>query len=138
MKRIAFALVFSAVAGSAFAADIIPSYVPPPRAPVVYAPPPIPFYNWTGFYVGGNLGSGWSQGSFSDPLGNTLSPNSSAQFLGGGQVGFNYEFWRGVVIGVEGDFDWLANSNNTSSSIALVGPSGVPTGHRLRTLIIAG
>jgi hypothetical protein len=27
------------------------------------------------------------------------------------------------------DFDWLANSNNTSSSIALVGPSGVPTGH---------
>jgi outer membrane immunogenic protein len=128
MKRIAFALVFSAVAGSAFAADIIPSYAPPPRAPVVYAPPPIPFYNWTGFYVGGNLGAGWSQGSFSDPFGNTLSPNSSGQFLGGGQVGFNYEFWRGVVIGVEGDFDWLANSNNTSSSIALVGPSGVPTG----------
>jgi outer membrane immunogenic protein len=128
MKRIAFALVLSTVAGSAFAADIVPSPVPPPYAPAVYLPPPIPFYNWTGFYVGGNLGAGWSQGSFSDPFGNTLSPNSNGQFLGGGQVGFNYEFWRGVVIGIEGDFDWLANSNNTTSSIPLVSPSGVPTG----------
>ena len=129
MKRIALALVLSAVAGSAFAADIIPSPVPPPYAPAVYLPPPIPFYNWTGFYVGGNLGAGWSQGSFSDPFGNTISPNSTGQFLGGGQVGFNYEFWRGVVIGLEADFDWLANSNNTGSSIALVSPSGVPTGN---------
>jgi hypothetical protein len=68
MKRIAFALVFSAVAGSAFAADIIPSYVPPPRAPVVYAPPPIPFYNWTGFYVGGNLEQAGARAAFPIPL----------------------------------------------------------------------
>ncbi len=128
MKRIAFALVFTTVAGSAFAADILPSPMPPPRGPAVYAPPPIPFYNWTGFYVGGNLGAAWSGGSFSDFPGNTFSQNNTAQFLGGGQVGFNYEFWRGVVIGVEADFDGLANSNNTTNTIALVNPRGVPTG----------
>ena len=73
MKRIALVLVFGAVAGSAFAADIIPSYAPPPRAPVVLRAPPHLFRSTTGtgFYVGGNLGAGWSQGSFSDPLGNT-------------------------------------------------------------------
>jgi outer membrane immunogenic protein len=32
------------------------------------------------------------------------------------------------VIGAEADFDWLANTNNTSNTVALVNPPGVPTG----------
>jgi outer membrane immunogenic protein len=62
-------------------------------------------YNWTGFYVGGNLGFGWNAGSFADPLGYTLTPTNSSQFLGGGQLGFNYQFWGSVLIGVEASFD---------------------------------
>jgi outer membrane immunogenic protein len=116
MKRLAFAVALSACAGSAaLAADLPQPAPPPPRAPAAYVPAP-PLYNWSGFYLGGNLGAGWSSGSFTDTLGHTFSTSSNAQFVGGGQVGFNYEFLGGVVIGVEGDFDWLPNTGNTATT----------------------
>ena len=87
------------------------------------APPLI--YNWTGFYIGGNLGGGWNGGSFSDPIGNSFSPNTRAQFLGGGQVGLNYQFNNGVLVGVEADFDSLANTANTNA-IGLVNTLNTP------------
>jgi hypothetical protein len=46
--------------GSAQAADLPPARVPTAVAPVVYAPP---VYNWSGFYVGGNLGAGFASSS---------------------------------------------------------------------------
>ena len=101
----------------ALAADLPPPAAPPPRAPAAYIPPP-PVYNWTGFYIGGNLGAGWGGGNFTDTAGHTFGGTTSAQFVGGGQVGANYEFWGGAVIGVEADFDWLANTgSNTSSTV---------------------
>jgi outer membrane immunogenic protein len=108
MKRLALAIALSACAASAaLAADMaLPALIPPP-----------PPYNWSGIYIGGNLGAAWTGGSFTDPAGNTFSGTSSAQFVGGGQVGANYEFWGGAVIGVEADFDWLANTGTTSSTI---------------------
>jgi outer membrane immunogenic protein len=112
MKRI---LIASAVAlaagGQALAADLPPPVAPPPRAPAVYYPPP-PVYNWTGFYVGGNLGAAYSNGSYSDTLGSTFSTSTSTSFIGGGQVGVNYEFGGGAVIGAEAMFDWAPNNNN--------------------------
>jgi outer membrane immunogenic protein len=101
--------------GHVLAADL--SVLPYPRG-ATYAPVPVPYYNWTGFYVGGNLGASWSQGNFSDTVGNTFTPNGNASFLGGGQVGFNYQFWGGAVAGVEADFDWASNQNNTSNAAA--------------------
>ena len=79
MKRmvLAFALTIGA-ASAALAADL-------PAPPPVYKELPA-VYNWTGFYIGGNLGAGWNGGSFSDPIGNTLSLKSTTLFLGGGQV----------------------------------------------------
>ena len=73
------------------------------------------YYNWSGFYIGGNLGAGWnSGGSVSDTFGSTFSGSGqTTKFLGGGQVGVNYEFWGGVVIGAEAMFDWLPNTTNT-------------------------
>jgi outer membrane immunogenic protein len=115
MKRLAFAVTaLSIVGGSALAADLPPPVAPPPRAPAVYYPPP-PVYNWTGFYIGGNLGAGWNTGgSVSDTFGSTFSGSGqTTQFLGGGQVGVNYEFGGGVVIGAEAMFDWLPNTNNS-------------------------
>ena len=84
---------------------------------MAYVPAAV-LYNWTGFYIGGNLGAGWSQGSLSDTAGNTFTPSSSPSFLGGGQVGYNYQFWHGAVAGVEADFDWAGNHNNTSNAAA--------------------
>ena len=61
------------IAGSALAADLPPAPPPPPpRAPAAYIPAPVPLYNWTGFYLGGNLGGVFSGLSASDSLGSTL------------------------------------------------------------------
>jgi outer membrane immunogenic protein len=83
-------------------------------APAATYVPVAPPHNWSGFYIGGNLGVGWNgAGSVSDTFGSTFSTTTNTQFLGGGQVGVNYEFWGGVVTGAEAMFDWLPNTKNT-------------------------
>jgi outer membrane immunogenic protein len=112
MKRILIASALAlAAGGQALAADLPP---PAPRAPATYIPVAPP-YNWTGFYIGGNLGYGFGSGSFSDtavPASN-FTTTSNNGFLGGGQLGVNYEFWGGVVVGAEAMFDWAPNNGNT-------------------------
>lgn len=117
MKRLAFAAALSVCAASSTLAADFPPYAGPPRGPApYYAPPPVapPPYSWGGFYVGGNLGAGWSGvGTFSDSAGSTFSSTTSSTFVGGGQFGLNYEFYSGVVIGAEVMFDWAPNTQNT-------------------------
>jgi outer membrane immunogenic protein len=83
---------------SASAADL-------PR-PVYKAPPylsPAPTFSWTGFYVGLNGGYGWDRLSGTGTFG---SDSITAKgWLGGGQIGYNYQIGQ-FVVGVEGDFDW--------------------------------
>src|SRR5262249_32556904 len=90
MRRamLAFGLAGAAMLGNAaFAADL--------SRPVYKAPPagvlPVQ-YDWTGFYIGGHIGYGWSKNTFSDPfVPFSASDNSSNGVMGGGQVGFNYQ-----------------------------------------------
>lgn len=87
---VAFSSVFSASA-----ADL--------RRPVYKAPSylsPAPIYNWTGFYIGAHGGYGWS--NFSGD--GTFGPGSATAkgFLGGGQLGYNYQIGQ-FVIGAEAD-----------------------------------
>ena len=66
--------------------------------------------------IGGNVGAGWnSTGSITDNLtpASTFGTTTNTSFLGGGQVGVNYEFGGGVVVGAEAMFDWLPNTKNT-------------------------
>jgi len=122
MKRLALAFSISVGTTAAVLAADLP--IPPPTYMPVNT-----LYNWTGLYIGGNAGVAQEGGSFSDPLGNTLGLVSNGLFLVGGQVGLNYQFWGGVVIGMEADFDWLPKDNGTSGSTALlINPSGVATG----------
>ena len=126
MKRtlVASVALIGGITSAAMAADLPPPMAPPPRAPAAYIPV-APAYNWSGFYIGGNLGAGFSKGTFSDSIGSTFnSTNSNTSFLGGGQVGVNYEFYNGVVIGAEAMFDWAPNTNNT---ITATGPDEVTT-----------
>jgi outer membrane immunogenic protein len=78
------------------------------------SPPPIAYYNWTGFYVGGNIG--YSVGD--DRLGQTLAipANGVADVnfadgvvapkgvLGGVQLGYNWQGGRNWLTGIEFDF----------------------------------
>jgi len=104
------ALALALCLGATFTAIAADLPAPAVKAPPIYEP-----YNWTGFYIGGNMGAGWSglaSTNFSDTLGSTFTGGTNAQFAGGGQVGVNYQFWGGVVIGAEATFDWLTVSHN--------------------------
>ncbi len=86
--------------------------------------PPAPVYNWSGCYVGANLGAGASGSNFTD----TNDPgdgNGSANnigFAGGGQVGCNWQTGT-LVLGLEGDFDSLRTNPNFFNNTN--GPPGV-------------
>jgi outer membrane immunogenic protein len=80
---------------------IQPSY-PPVVAPYPPVVAPIPFC-WTGFFVGGNLGFAWVNEDMVDSNGNTFSITNNA-FIGGGQVGYNYQLGN-FVFGAEWMFD---------------------------------
>jgi opacity protein-like surface antigen len=70
--------------------------------PVKAPPPPPPSYNWSGFYLGANLGGAWTSGSLNIP-GNNLY-GGLTEFIGGVQAGYNFQFGH-FLFGVEGDFD---------------------------------
>lgn len=107
------ALIALAIPLSANAADLARP------APVPYkAPPPMPVFSWTGFYIGANVGGAWANSNVSDSLFGLTASTNHAGFIGGGEAGFNYQF-NNFVIGFEGDFD--------GTSIRATGP-GVPTG----------
>ena len=87
---------------SAMAADLPVRVAPPTVPPVAYVSP---VYNWSGFYVGGHLGGGFADSSWSDPFTGANNTFNKLGFLGGGQVGANLQF-NALVLGVEGDFSW--------------------------------
>jgi outer membrane immunogenic protein len=104
----AFLLAGFVGAATAVAADL-PAPVP---IPPIYG---AAVYDWTGFYIGGNLGAGWSglsNTNFSDTLGSSFTGPTNRQFVGGAQLGANYQFGGGVVVGVEAMFDWFTVSHN--------------------------
>jgi outer membrane immunogenic protein len=72
------------------------------KAPVYKAPEAI--YNWSGFYVGGQIG-----GAFTGN--NSLS--NGGRFLGGGDAGVDYQFSPNWVIGAEVEINGLAGNNST-------------------------
>jgi outer membrane immunogenic protein len=103
MVVIGFVATVFGVNQLSYAADM------PVKAPAYQAPPPIALYNWNGFYIGANIGYGWSK---VDSTGTNLATGdqlSASQdrtgILGGGQIGYNYLVSPSILLGVEGDFD---------------------------------
>ena len=102
MKKLAIAaLAFSVFAAPAFAADLAL------KAP----PPPAPVYDWTGGYVGLNLGGSWGRaastitgtnGFSGAPFAITSSSNTDG-IVGGGQIGYNWQFNNNWLFGLEAD-----------------------------------
>ena len=74
---------------------------------------PAPVATWTGCYIGGNIGGAFGNASASAPGGEVSGDGSG--FAGGGQVGCDYEFGGGFVIGARELLDYT--SNNRSGTI---------------------
>ena len=107
------------IALPAMAADLrAPVYKAPPAAP-----PVVRVFSWTGCYFGGNVGGLWVNKDFTGPIfGQTFNAHASS-VIGGAQVGCNYQFAGGWVVGIQGDYDWT-NAHTSRSGLLLVG--GVP------------
>ena len=73
-------------------------------ADVAGTPAIIPAYNWTGFYLGPQLGVDWGNTNWTFIDGSKTYPRF-AGILPGGQVGYNYQYDK-WVFGVEGDAGW--------------------------------
>jgi outer membrane immunogenic protein len=114
--------------GAASAADMAV------KAPAYKAPPPVEVWDWSGFYIGGNVGGAWSDNRttytmpFTTP-GNSfancsapagvalpvltgpnpfdLSTNCSrpSSVIGGGQIGYNWQR-AAWMFGLEADGEW--------------------------------
>jgi outer membrane immunogenic protein len=92
----------------------------PAKAPAYRAPPPVA-YSWTGIYFGGHLGAGWTTkewrtDSFSNGLAFGLGSGTASGFLGGAQIGINYQI-DAMVFGIEGDFSWADLSGETCNTL---------------------
>jgi outer membrane immunogenic protein len=139
-KRIAslFALTtfVLAVGGSAFAADIAV------KAPL---PAPAPVYSWTGWYAGVNAGASFGRAKtdfganpvtvtgllFGTPVPGLAGINvpeiqNPSGFIGGGQIGYNWQYSPLIVVGLEADFQGaLERDHDTlTNSFSL---TGIPT-----------
>ncbi len=129
MKRLllATAAVVASIATSAHAADL-------PAVKAAPAPPPPP-PAWTGFYLGANAGYDWSitntiqqtyletlPGGFATEaaLGNIpgLQSVRTNEFIGGGQVGWNYQWGNHLLIGLEADIQGLAGGAGTANLVS--------------------
>ncbi len=114
------ALLFT---GPALAADL------PVKAPAYKAPPLMPVFSWTGWYIGGNAGYGWGESTsptitspnfiFAPGSFPSLSPKG---FIGGGQIGYNWQV-NNWVLGLEADFQ---GADIKASGTNLVTVGGAP------------
>lgn len=135
MKNILLTTVAMAafsLAAPAFAADLAPAPAPVPyKAPA----PVMASYNWSGFYIGGNVGGAWSDinssvlspGSAAFPIGTAFTKHDLNGVIGGIQGGFNYQVGA-LVLGVEGEYSWTSLTGTVSTtSIAFPGTVALTT-----------
>jgi outer membrane immunogenic protein len=98
------------LAQTASAADM------PVKAPAYKAPHMLPTYNWSGIYVGGNVGYMWARQSAFWP--GTVLPNNTFDHdqnvgVGGVQLGVQYQ-WTSLVLGVEAA--WFGKFNGDEAT----------------------
>ncbi len=141
-KTLLSTIALIAIAGSASAADL-PS--------IKSTPAPAPIMSWNGFYAGLNTGYGfgtannaqnygWANSNYfgSDSLAFAASYSQLGRnitqggFIGGGQVGYNYQFRQNFLIGFETDMQgsgisgegnadgWAPYSQNASATYSFI------------------
>src|SRR5690349_7400044 len=100
-----------ATLGIASAADLRPITKAPPIAPLPVA------FNWTGFYIGVNVGGSWGHQdvTFDSPAAIITNRDHINGVIGGGQIGYN---WQGPgspwVFGIEADIQGSGQKKSNS------------------------
>jgi outer membrane immunogenic protein len=141
-------LLLASIASLGFAAVATAADLPRRAAPPVFAPV-APAFTWTGFYAGVNAGYGFNSGN--DRSDGVFLPAGSVQgsrftegtvtlldrnrggdgFVGGGQIGYNYQFTpgSGFVVGIEADIQYVdfGGRNRDAARTSGVGYSFVGT-----------
>jgi outer membrane immunogenic protein len=134
MKKI----LLSSVALLGLTAGALAADLPSRRmAPAPYVA--VPVFTWTGFYVGVNAGYGFNSNdddTVTFPAGTfgagattiTSSSNNDGGFVGGGQVGYNYQIGQ-FVVGVEADIQYAdLGNNNNNTFVVTTGPGPAAPG----------
>jgi outer membrane immunogenic protein len=113
MKKFLAVAILAGSSLSAQAADIVV------KAPV-YKAPEAKVYDWTGFYVGVNVGVGLGRNLTQDTISNGLNPPTlfvpqsylgPIGAIGGGQIGYNWQI-SNVVLGLETDIQAAGMTDN--------------------------
>ncbi len=107
-----------------------------PTADVATAPP---VYNWTGFYIGGDLGGAWISNTGTgipptfgftpiaiNPI--TAEASGNGSLVGGFHAGFDYQFAPAWVTGIEGDWSWGRTKASLTQLWVDVPPASTPPG----------
>ena len=137
MKQlIRLTILFCACAALALTVIAGPEALPSGKEMKQVAPaPPECDFTWTGFYLGANFGYGWGNADTDfDPLPDaptfinlrptTLNPDPDG-FIGGGQIGFNWQWNKWLVLGVETDFQGTDIEGNETDS-PIIQNNGTP------------
>jgi outer membrane immunogenic protein len=98
-----------------------------PRKAPVYTPPPPPPITWTGCYIGANVGGIFSSGDAT--FDGVEVSRSNSGFAGGGQIGCDYQFAGGWVIGIRNMFDGTSLRRDRTFLDPVFGVSGTADFH---------
>jgi outer membrane immunogenic protein len=130
LSSVAFTSLF---AGPTMAADLAPRLY---RAPVAVVAD-----EWSGFYVGGNFGGSFAGVATQDAMSITGAPRAAGMplatpiqtltdthfatgVLGGGQIGWNWQVYPALVLGVEADWQWTSQKGD-ATTYAEIARSGI-------------
>ena len=126
MKRIFTGIlaIASLLTTSVFGADLAPRMYNKAPSPMVAV------YDWTGFYIGGNIGYSWGRSSDTSTLTNgagtvlftSIDRTDLNGVVGGGQAGYNWQM-QNWLLGLEADIQ----GTGERGSRAFLCPTGVCT-----------
>jgi outer membrane immunogenic protein len=122
MKKIILATVLAGVGSTAALAADLGARTYSKAPPMAEAA-----YNWTGFYLGGHAGYGLMKstdaisGANASLLADTATsiPLDPRGFIGGGQLGYNWQISPRWVVGLEADTSWT----DMEKTVAAPGPN---------------
>jgi outer membrane immunogenic protein len=127
MKKLLLSMaVLAGMGASTLTSTALAADLPRRVAPPVYSPPPLPAFTWSGFYLGVNAGGIFpDKGDLAfrgDPavvgpliVAGIIPPNAGLKsdgFIGGGQIGYNWQVSPAWVLGIESDFQGTSLSKD--------------------------